>query len=270
MARPRSDRLLDQFTTGDLAVASGVGSRNIALLNDVGLLPRPSIDAEGQSGHRIYDYATLKRVAAVGALHSAGVEILLAARLLDILQDDFGGETPSNMRYCLDLAMRSAPGKAPWPPSVEGVAGFSRGSEFWVHHALSTYGGGYVPGAALAGDACVEIADRAYVTARPLGDLPRPLSVAANVRLRANPIAKIRNWVRGSGLQIEDLGDLIGNFDFEECPENRARMRRLEIEFEAAFENAVGVLRINLSLAIRRALDRLAMHRGLVQTPGGI
>lgn len=264
MARPRLDRLLDQFTSGDLAAAAGLTPRNVGLLAEHGLLPDAHSDGEGQGGHRLYDYDGLKRVAAIGALNGAGVELLLAARLLGILRDDFGGETPSNMRSCLIAAMAATPGHAPWPKAVEGAAGFSLSSEFWIHHGLNAYASGYVPGAALDGDACVEIADRTYVALKPRGErMPKTLSMASNVSLRVNPVAKISNWTRGAEPHIEDLGDLIGSFDFEEHPENRRRMRDLEIEFEAAFDNAVGVLRINLSLAIRNSLDRLAAQRNL-------
>ncbi|MGZ9091920.1 MAG: hypothetical protein ACXW3T_10155, partial [Rhodoplanes sp.] len=70
-------------------------------------------------------------------------------------------------------------------------------------------------------------------------------------------------WIyRGADTRIIHAIEKVGAADDQENPGWQAALDRLEAEALAERENAVARTAINLSLAIRRALDRIAEHRG--------
>src|ERR1700761_1359874 len=117
MGRPgkRSELL---FTSRELALAASLTPRNMALLHDEDLAPAPtSSGTDGQGGHRLYDSPGLAHAALIGALHLAGFELLVSARLAAAFAEEQGhirGKLPSNIASYIQAPHNPRPGYRPF------------------------------------------------------------------------------------------------------------------------------------------------------------
>jgi hypothetical protein len=252
MGRPPKGSKL-QFTSRELGHAADLTSRNIGFLLEEGLAPAAIYGDAGRGGHRLYNSASLAHAALIGALHLAGFELLAAARLSAALAGDFGamyGKLHSNLKAQtrVHVSLFSGLGaNAVWD------------DDFWIYSRLVDGGADYRPNMAQLGDVVVEIADHEYVLTSTYGSTIKILWPAVKEGIDASPEYRIVG--RGADVEVVSIVDEVGSLDFEAHPENRVHMRNLTLEYLAARENAVALTRLNLSLAIRKAFDRVLKER---------
>lgn len=256
MARRSKDTPPNRFDTGDFAVGAGLTRRNISLLEEKGLLPAPTNEAE-RGGLRLWDTISLKRVALVGAFHRAGVELLLAGRLVDAVAGELEaryGEFPSRLDEYLTRPLNTNHPHSPWG-KVKGEPGEDVHDDFWLHHRLVTGTSIYQRNKAMRFDWFIEVVDREFLF---LGVEGLKTVSMDGATVDAEPLYRIRGWARGADAMTVGVVEEAGNLG---DPETRERLARIDAEFHDARENAVGLLRINASLAIRNALDAVHDHR---------
>jgi hypothetical protein len=252
MARPRFDSPLDLFTATELGVGGGTTRRNILLIDEKGRVPFAPTPKD--ESHRVGDIRTLKHIAVIGAFQKAGVDLLLSLKLeapiADELENNNNGEIPSNLDRYMQKPLHTGPGDLPWEHREDDPF---HGSDFWFHHLLLTRTPAvYRRGKSMLGDFVIEVADRQYVymdTVRKHESIP-------------NPLFKVIGWERGEDAEIRhfhhEVADM-GRF-FEEETE-KERQGHLMAEYLDAYAHATGRIWLNISLAIRNALDAIHDRR---------
>lgn len=249
MARPRHNPT-DAFSDVELATAGGITKRQFQHISDDGQLP----DGSGR------DIRALKRIAVIGALIIGGMPLLLAGRvaktlLLEFNQED--GEVPSGLGH---LAR-----KLPADVIRDHVQGIG---DYWYHRGLYNAGEGdpdaapgfndyYVAGRPLRSDAIIEIIDRQYLfvrnielkTQNPWADRPETVD--------AMFVGWIEGWSRSEDFRVEHITERVP-VDQEW---GRHQGQRLQAQATERRERAVATVTINVSLAVRVALDRVAEFR---------
>lgn len=181
------------------------------------------------------EVARLNRIAVAGGFVAAGMPLLLSAKLANAIIAHFGAdEVPTGLEtLCREL---SAEIQAP-----EG------NNDFWFHRAVFRHPR-YGAGQCKPSDCVVEIVDREGVFIGTHGDLTIE-------RLPPEFVGSIEGWERGSDAHILLIRSADTNFVGKE-------------EVRKLYSNAVGKSVVNISLAVRNALDRLADHR-LTRKPAG-
>ena len=193
----------------------------------------------------------MKRIGIIGAFVAAGTPLLVAARLAEAILAEFSesdGEAPSG----LDVLAREL-------PTHEIAALPGEANDYWYHRALCRHPKLYQPGKALPTDVLVEIVDRQLVFS-PLNSGLKTRT-ASGLRVAAPFSGWIEGWERGAAARVVLVYEKLGLMDDATNPEWRALAGRYEMEAQHARENALGKLTVNVSLAIRTALDRVAAHR---------
>ena len=186
------------------------------------------LDASGElpGGRGIRDF---KRVAAIGAFMKGGMPLLVAARLVaGLLESAFGNYGDGEVPTCLKFMVREVPGA---------MAGLPFG-DYWYHLAIrdSREKAGLSPTiGATKSDAIIDIVDGNCVFQRT-EYFPKP-----------NFLGVIEGWGTGSHPQLLHPG--AGTIEIGQD------------EAVALHKNAISILSVNVSLAVRQALDRLAEHR---------
>ena len=258
MGRPAS-LPQDRFTSKDLTLAAGLSPRNFGLLVEQDLAPPGEAGAGGQAGHRVWDSRGLQHAALLGALHLAGLELLVAARLAAAVTKDmslFYGRLPSNLRAFLQAPLNPRPGHTPW----EG--GFSTAQsedDYWLHHALRTASDIYRPHETVRGDYLLEVADNQFVITRHHGSKVDFLSPASSAQLKVNPEFRIIG--KGGEVRVVRIHEEVESLNFHADPVAAAAYTKVETEYVRAYDNAVTLLSVNASLAIRNAFDRVLDER---------
>ncbi|MBI0435426.1 hypothetical protein [Roseomonas sp. KE0001] len=267
MARPRKDSPPDTFTSTELAVAGGTTPRNFALLVSKGLVPNSEIGG-GYASSRAWRVSALGAIAMTGALYRGGMELLPAARLAGLVVGEFEedrGILPTRLTDYLHKPLNPRSPYYPWGDdevSAEQVR-FLINDDFWLHHMLRTRTDIYRPRTTLVHDLHIEIVDRQYVFSRygRAGDDNVRLASGTG-KYTAYPEYRIIGWERGSDAEVRNISGEVRSLDFHRDRGTSAQMQRIEKEFIAARENAISTLSINVSLAIRNALDAIHEHRG--------
>jgi hypothetical protein len=266
MARPRKNLPAYLFTATEVAVGAGISARAFGLLVERGLAPKLSAGAAGKAGARLYDEAALGRAAFIGAITFAGIEILPAARLGNALADELEsnyGLLSANLEVWVSGELNPRPREMPWPDDLErtGPYPFSRDRQFWLHRLLRA-APNYLPETATGGDWLVEIADRTYVF---MGADTDVLTVDPLSRKKTDllPEFRLSGWERGADAVrvISMMEDLPPYPDWFSTPDGRAASADVSEEYQARRRNAVARVRVNLSLAVRNAFDRVHDHR---------
>ena len=136
--------------------------------------------------------------------------------------------------------------------------------DYWLHYLLRNRSTVYKRGIAIRGDCIIEIADHAFVLTQTLGlEKIKVFSPASREGLPANPDYRIVG--RGASAQIVQIHEEVDSLDFQIDPRSEEKMRHLEQEYINGRKDAVTLVRVNLSLAIRNAFDRL--QRTAVASP---
>lgn len=259
MGRP-SKNSGSAFTSRELALAAGLTLRNFSLLHEKGLAPPAAGNGGGRGGHRTYDSPALAQAALIGALHLAGFELLVAAKLAEAFAEEAGrtyGRLFSNIQTYIQAPHNPRPGYRPWTASATDQVD----DDFWVHNRLIDSVVDYRRGIAMIGDMVIDIADHEFVLTEHHGAMVKIFSPVAAKGLDANPDYRIIG--RGSSVQIVPITDEVDSLDFSTAPVSAARYKAIEKDYLAARENAVTRVRINVSLAIRNGFDRVADDRNL-------
>lgn len=199
----------------------------------------PATNAHDARAAKLYDIGVAKRLSMAGALYVGGVDVLLAARLAMEVAQEFEetiGAIPSNLEN-----FRPANLTFPQPDARPQ-------NEYWLRRALIR-AGAYRSGVALDRDLIIEIVDRRFIFLQARGIT----TVGGGASLR------VEGWDRGSAATVTHIVKEAGALG---TPEGDARLKLLEAEFDAARQNALGMLSINCALAIRIGLDRIAARRG--------
>ena len=263
MGRP-SRSSAEIFTSREVAVAADLSARNFALLVEQDLAPASLDDATGRAGHRPYDGVGLAHGALIGALNLAGFELLVSARLAAAFADDYRhnyGRLPANLAIYLQAPLNPTPGHFPWADRSDDPQ-IDLDNDFWLHDRLRNRSTIYQRGIAFRGDFIIDIADHAFVLTEHLGMEKVKTFSPVSVGLPASPDYRIRG--RGAAARIVAIHEEVDSLDFSVNPKAANQMRRLERDYLDARQNAVSRVRINLSLAIRNAFDRLQDNRARV------
>ncbi len=248
------------FTSRELALAANLSPRNMALVHDEGLAPTPAESGAGRGGHRLYNSVGLAHAALIGATHLAGFELLVAARLAFVVAEDEShnhGKLLSNLAAYLQRPYNPRPGYRPWGAALD------IDDDFVIHGSLLASVIDYRRGVALTGDMIIDIADHEYVLTEYAG--PRQVKVFSPVLKEGMPASPDYRIVgRGSGASIIPIVDEVDTMDFTANPASAARYKAIQKDYLVARENAVARVRINVSLAIRNAFDRVRDDRARV------
>jgi len=216
----------DTFSFSELALAGGIGKSAYQHLAGTGLLP---------GGRGIEDF---KRLATIGAFMASGLPLMTAAgmskTIIEMRFNQSDCERLSGVSTLLHCSSNSAFGDF---PSV---------NDYWIHFGLHRQGI-RTGQEKLRSDALIEIVDRHYVFIR--SELLSTLNPVLMGQEEASLVGWLEEWGRGAEPRLIHIG--LGNVKY----------RQIYTEAQAARVNAVGTMTVNISLAIRRALDRLADHR---------
>jgi len=247
-------------------VGAGLPVRAPAIVQARRLAPKPFSGTPGRSGVAFYNAGGLAHWALVGGLYGGSVPLLASARLAAAIAEELGaayGRLPSNIGVYLQAPFNPTPSRYPWPKGPhDKLLSEDSSYDFWVHHFLRTQTDIYKPGNALHGDFFIEVVNREYVFTS--FDCQGKLKVYSPFGIRSEVSADYRivGWQRGSDdVEVHHLIEELPASWVDSDPEAMAKGRALEDEFHAARDNAVSVLRVNVSLAIRNAFDAIHEHR---------
>lgn len=218
----------------------GLSTRNVMYLCGEGLIPIAS-GGEGKGKHRLLDYEGLARAAVIGAFYSAGLEIYLASRLMQEIGDEANFHDLSNLDSFLSHPHSGLVNKM-HEEKLDPNHAYS------LHAALRRWSNNYQPHKGMTSDSLFEIFDRMFVFLLHLRQ--------DNKRDTLEPDNLPKAMYRISGWQK-------GTEDVELAHAQPHRLGRLPAKWRRARENFKGMIRVNVSLAIRDSLDAIAEARAV-------
>ena len=240
MAGRRRNPNIDEFSTTEVAEAVGLSARNMAYLLQRDFIPVVS-GGQGAGRHRALDYQGLERAAVISAFYSAGIELFLAGRLVsEIMEPIMTNLIPSN----IEQVYFEIDGL------VEEIVKDRIKEDPWSYHCLFTKNSEEYRklNGAFHYDHLIEIFDRSYVFLNAVMDIEK------NWRLqeerKTSPLMKIHGWKRGSS-----------DVWFEEC--GSTFKGNMPSDYWQARQRHIGMVRINMSLAIRTAFRKMASIKGI-------
>lgn len=268
MARPRKDARLDWFTSAEMAEAGEISLRAFNILNESHLAPEPTSQGAGKRGTNYWDDYALAELAVAGALHRGGAELLMSARLSSLLLDQLCGphnRLPSRLEAFLQPPANPDSTMFPWgeaPYSIE--RHIDRGG-FWLHYLLRS--GTKIYEARVSGysDIVIEVVDRRFAFlgfAFPDGP-GQSKKTSARTWFDPEPCAEIEGWERGKDASVIAAHSVFYPDGVSREPGAVAAAKKIEASWAQAYRNAVGMLRVNVSLAIRNAFDAVYDRRQL-------
>lgn len=237
----------EPFAAPELELACGFPVRSLQFLGRAGHLPEP-IEKGSRGRATLFDFHGFQVLAMMGALHSTAMPLVLASRIARPIAKTYRsiyGAVPWGEAELSRLVLEAgASAKLEWESPSGRIEPLS------LHSVVSTLPG-YTPGAPLKSDMVLGLvqasAGRMFVyTVAPIQVFPNDIN--------AQPELVISGVARGSdGGEIETFENI-----FAFAPETyQAR----EVEAVLAYKRAVAVLTVNVSLAIRNALDAVAAGR---------
>lgn len=264
MARPRKDTPPDRFTSTEMSVAAGISARNFGVLVEAGLAPEAASVTHGKQTARLWDSFGLGEVAVIGAVHACGVELMMSAKIAHLVVDEFVGPRgilPSRLQDYLNRPLNPNPGRYPWTDAEKEIE-LRIDDDFWLHHLLRTKTEIFASRAAINGDLVMEIVDRRYVFTdfawTEKYKLSRVTPWGKTEAGQPDMSLEIEGWERGKEAVVKPLWEILGRLD---DPDELKKAARLEKHWLEARQNAVGLLRVNVSLAIRNAFDAVHDYR---------
>jgi hypothetical protein len=234
-----------RFSFAELAVAGDMTRRAVQHVIETGLLPPGG------------DIRTLKRMATIGGFAAAGVPLLCAAKIAAAILVEFNesdGEAPSGLRFIVrELS----------DDEVSAVRENGDANDYWYHLALYKHRKKLGLSESLGKtrfDAFIEIIDREFVFMSAANNL-LILDGVTHRPQEAQFIGWLEGWERASDARLVPLYEKI---HIDGCatadrPDNTGA-ELVNAALDARL-NAVGTIRVNVSLAIRQALDRVAEYR---------
>ena len=234
-----------RFSFAELAVAGDMTRRAVQHVVETGLLP---------SGG---DIRTLKRMATIGGFAAAGVPLICAAKIAAAILVEFNesdGEAPSGLRFLVrELS----------DDEVSALQEEADANDYWYHLALYKHHQKFGLSERLGKtrfDAFIEIIDREFVFMSTANNFSILDSITQRPQ-EAQFIGWLEGWERASDARLVPLYEKIQIDDSgtADSPDNKAA-ELVNAALDARL-NAVGSIKVNVSLAIRRALDRVAEYR---------
>ena len=239
MARRRQDADRDRFSTTEVAAGSGLSPRNVMYLCSEGLIPVTG-GGHGRGSHRQLDYEGLARVAVIAAFYDAGIEIFLASKLIHEIANQASLHNLANLDSFL---ARPHSGII----SMMSEDDLDPENAFYLHETLRRRSNNYTPHKGMVYDRLIEIFDRVYVFLNHLeAENNSGVLFPSN---RPTALFKLEGWRRGSD-----------RVEMDHAPAHL--LGKLPSGWEVVRVNFKGMSRVNVSLAIRDALDAIAMNRG--------
>ncbi len=239
MAPGKEETNRDCFSTAEAAIGSGLSSRNVMYLCSKGLVPVPE-GGTGKGNPRRLAYDGLAYLAVISAFYNAGLEIYLAARLVNEIADETDFHQLANLQSYL-----SGPYSGALSRMREEALDYE--NAFYLHEGLRRYSNSYRPHHAIEHDKLIEIFDRVFVYLNHLSAEEHGDTLTRG-RL---PIAmyKLHGWKKGTD-----------RLKIEHAPTHR--LDDLPREWKFAQRNFKGMACVNVSLAIRDSLDSVTEQRG--------
>lgn len=235
MARPKHDNPAD-FVVSEVMAAARFDRRTVQLIRDRRAGPFGDARVMERAKLGLYDENTVSELAMASGVHHAGFPLLQALAIVRAYRDEHPNHDPavfSNLEELEDPR-------------------FSRSVSTWFHAACITREarGGQDSGKPARGDGLLLIADRKYV----LNDyheprLGRHLVPQGVDNTLPQPLCRIVSF-NGNLAEVVSVP-----VDFPAGPEHDFR-GAYEV-YHKAFLRAVGVTRVNISLAVRNAFDRI-------------
>lgn len=230
----------DTFSYTELALAGEISKSAYQHLSRTDFLP-------GSRGIRDF-----KRVATIGAFMASGMPLMSSAGIAKtIVEMEFNqpdGEAPTGLNGLAVMLNEETLAELPSKANER--------NDYWFHYGL--WRQGRRAGAAkMKSDAVIEIVERRYVFVRPESGL-KCINWAGG-QDEASLIGWLEDWQRGLEPRLVHISEQL-----TPDPEDRvavALFKKLNTEAQSARDHAVGMLTVNISLAIRRAFDRLQVQR---------
>jgi hypothetical protein len=200
------------------------------------------------------DIRTLKRIATIGGFAAAGVPLVCAAKIAAAILVEFNesdGEAPSGLRFLVREV------------AADEVSAVRDANDYWYHLAIYKHLQKLGLSESLGKtnfDAFIEIIDREFVFMSAANNL-LILDGITNRPQEAQFIGWLEGWERASDARLVPLYEKIqiDGSGTADSPDNTGA-ELVNAALDARL-NAVGIIRVNLSLAIRRGLDRVAEYR---------
>jgi len=238
--RRRRNASPDTFTTGEIAPATGLPLRSVIHLCEIGLLP--STGGKGRGAKRELSVEALGRVAAISALHNAGVPIVTGARLVEALADDPEiGIKMGGLGHLLHKPHNPTEGRLPFEAEVSRE--YDLDNPFWLHYCLVSFSTIYKRNTALANDNLLEIVDCKFVFHNTLVDQKGILAPGKEVS-PGSLMVEVDGWgtknVTATNLPLNSL--------------SQQGARQVRQHFR-------GLITANVSLAMRDTLDAVHDYR---------
>lgn len=260
----RAETIPTTFRADEVAAASGLQRSSFDLLLKYDLTPEPKAKRRGAA--RLYDINDLGFFALTGALFSAGAEVVPAARVAKVLSREVAegwgtSHVPDGLEvHALRLRKVEGDPTRDLPMSDKGET-----DRFALYLALRKHLTDFEPTSPWRFDALGEIVDRRYVFESQLDGL-KTFSPFSGEAREFSVVCRIDGWARGSKeVTVSSIADELPGIgprrDEQAIEVWKAAGRLIEQEFDRAREGAVGLLRINLSLAVRRAYEVIALMR---------
>lgn len=253
-----------RFRMDDLSAASGLAPAAIELLVKGKLAP-PS-EGKGRGSARIYTTSGLSQIVVVGALFSAGLELVPAARLAAAVTDEFCsiyGYIPDRLDDLAHAMRAKQPGLFMDLPGRDGDGGMDR---FALYAVILENSREYKPGDYCRGDMFMEIIDRRFVFFGHY-DGPQYFSPYSGESSDVSAAYRLTGWERGSsGVKVIPLSDEMPPIGVRPATEEAIEAwkqagAKIEAEFFAARRQAVSATRVNVSLAVRNGFAAVINHR---------
>ena len=239
MARPKHHNPYD-FVMSELVEATAFTARNIQLLRDGRRGPFEDEAVKIKAAQGVYDEDTVAHMAMIAGVHGAGLSLYASASIVGMFLDEHSAHPPARFSF------------------LDGSYSFGHGVQHgeWFHVACdlrSMPEAGYMRGEPNDGDGVIYVADRQYV-----------LEGKRNPRIRSTVPDGIDPKLPHPLCRIDDITKadtdvVFVTEEFEAGPDEDFR-RAYEV-YHSALRRSVGLLTVNLSLAIRNAFDRIQDRR---------
>ncbi|MBL1436833.1 MAG: hypothetical protein COB08_011650 [Rhodobacteraceae bacterium] len=249
MARPKQNSP-EQFTSGEISYGTGISLRNLQYLRDNALTPTTANWTEWNKATNVYDMAGFVHFSMVGALLKSGLPLARSAKMVKELRWEFNEFEFGYMSGLSRQVFKGMPDY--WTPDTDDYD-FS----FWLHHGIrkANYSG-YSQKTAWDNDIILVVADQKYAL--------------TDIHIQTHGIGTIfgHHTIKSGPYpfcQFEEHGDgVIPIHEREEWETSEGQLQLLT-EYRDALDNATGVTRVNLSLALRNCADQihdLRMEKG--------
>lgn len=241
MARPKH-QMPSLFTGGELATATAISARNIQFLRDKRLGPFARIDQAGG----MYGEDTLAELAMISGCMKAGYPLSLSASLVDAFLSENPNHTSA--RFC-------SVDKFDHTVSLSGESWFHRHTLLRESHELTS---------PHDEDGTLIIADREYVLTHSKGKPKIPMLANDGVDpYGPQPLGRMLDLVRGADTRFFPFAEEFVGWSKDSDGQQILSVATVqaEIAFQRAAKDAIALVTVNLSLAIRRAFDAVYVAR---------